>query len=187
MLRPGHSRAYATLSDKHSFGVRRCNTLPASTLRDHWFRMAGLARHLQCLLPESKTMRVAIATWNGRISPVFDVARQVLLVEFDAGRIAERRDEMLPGTDPASQADRLRELGVEFLICGAVSQPMAAMLAAKGVEIVPFTAGPVEQLLAAWMAGGLPAPTWCMPGCRGRMRRFRCGASGRRGQGRWSG
>jgi len=131
------------------------------------------------------SMKVALATWNGRISPVFDVARQVLLLDIDEGREHTRREETLPGTDAQVQADRLAALGPHVLICGAISQAMAAMLAAKGVEVIPFTAGPVEQVLAAWLAGGLPAPAWSMPGCCGRMRRCHGGRGGGRGRRGW--
>ncbi len=130
-------------------------------------------------------MRVALATWNGRISPVFDVARRVLLLDIDEGREHARREETLPGTDPQAQADRLAGLGAQVLICGAMSQAMADMLAARGVEVIPFTAGLVEQVLAAWLAGGLPAPAWSMPGCCGRMRRCHGGRGGGRGGCAW--
>jgi predicted Fe-Mo cluster-binding NifX family protein len=128
-------------------------------------------------------MKVALATWNGRISPVFDVARQVLMVDVGEGRVHSRREEVLPGTDLQTQADRLMVLGPQVLICGAISQAMAAILVAKGVEVISFIAGPVEQVLGAWMAGGLPAPAWSMPGCCGRMRQCHGGGSGGRGRG----
>ncbi len=130
-------------------------------------------------------MRVALATWNGRISPVFDVARQVLLLDIEEGRAIGRHEETLPGTDPQSQAARLTALAPQTLICGAISQPMAAMLAAKGVRVIPFTAGTVEEVLAAWLAGSLPNPTLSMPGCCGRTRRchgMRYGAGNGRGR-----
>jgi predicted Fe-Mo cluster-binding NifX family protein len=123
---------------------------------------------------------------NKRISPVFDVARQVLMLDVEDGRVIARHEETLPGTDtdPQAQAARLTALAPQTLICGAISQPMAAMLAAKGVRVIPFTAGPVEEILAAWLAGSLPNPSLSMPGCRGRMRRCRGGrAEGRRGRG----
>lgn len=130
-------------------------------------------------------MRLALATWNGRVSPVFDVARRVLVVDVRAGRVVARSEETLPGADTRVQADCLRDLGVRVLICGAVSQPMAALLTANGVGIIPFTAGPVEKVLSAWLAGGLPAPAWSMPGCCGRMRRCHGGRSGGRGRRGW--
>jgi predicted Fe-Mo cluster-binding NifX family protein len=131
-------------------------------------------------------MKVALATWNGRISPVFDVARQVLMLDVADGRERARHEETLPGTDPLAQADRLASLAPQTLICGAISQPMAAMLVARGVCVMPFTAGPVEDVLAAWMAGSLPNTALSMPGCCGRMRRCRGrGAGGRAGRGRY--
>lgn len=131
------------------------------------------------------TMNVAMATWNGRISPVLDVARQLLLVEVAEGRAGARREEPLPGTDPLAQAERLAALGPQVLICGAISQGMAAMLTGKGIEVIPFTAGPVEEVLDAWLAGRLPAPAWRMPGCCGRMRRCHGGRPGGQGRGGW--
>ncbi len=118
-------------------------------------------------------MRVALAIWNGRISPVFDVARQVLILDLQDGREVSRHVETLPGTELRYQADRLAALAPQTLICGAISQPMAAMLAAHGVSVVPFTAGDVEEVIAAWLSGSLSDPALIMPGCCGQMRRCR--------------
>ncbi len=126
-------------------------------------------------------MKLALATWNGRISPVFDVARQLLMVDVDNGRVVARHEESLPGSDPQVQAARLAALAPETLICGAISRPMAAMLASRGIRVMPFTAGGVDDVLAAWVAGALPSAALSMPGCcgRGRMRRCRGGLRGR--------
>ncbi len=115
-------------------------------------------------------MKIALATWNGRISPVFDVARQVLLLDVKDGRVIGRREETLPGADPQGQATCVAALAPQTLICGAVSRPMAVLLAATGVRVIPFTAGAVEDVLAAWLAGALPTAALSMPGCCGRRR-----------------
>jgi predicted Fe-Mo cluster-binding NifX family protein len=101
---------------------------------------------------------------------VFDVARQVLLLDVEDGRVTARHEEALPGTDPLAQVAGLAALGAEVLICGAVSRPMASVLSVAGIRTIPFTAGPVEDVLAAWLAGSLPNPALSMPGCCGRMR-----------------
>lgn len=120
-------------------------------------------------------MKVALATWNGRVSPVFDVARHVVLLDIEEGRVVGRREEALPGTEPQAQADRLAALGPQTLICGAISKAMAGLLEAVNIRVVPFTAGDVETVLAAWLAGNLPDPVLSMPGCCGRRWRQRAG------------
>ena len=116
-------------------------------------------------------MNVALAIWNGRISPVFDVARQVLMLEVEDGRVMARHEETLPGDGMQAQSARLADLRAEVLICGAISQPMATTLATNGVCVIPFTAGMIDEVVAAWLAGTLPNPVLSMPGCRGQHRR----------------
>ncbi len=118
-------------------------------------------------------MKLAIATWNGRVSPVFDVARQVVVCGVENGQVTAQHEESLPGTDPYAQSARLASLGAKVLICGAISRPMAALLAQSGIRVIPFVAGTVEEVLTAWLAGSLPNPGLSMPGCCGRMRRCR--------------
>jgi predicted Fe-Mo cluster-binding NifX family protein len=132
-------------------------------------------------------MRLALATWNGRISPVFDVARQVLMLDVEDGRVIARREETLPGTEPQAQAIRLTAFGAEALICGAISRPMASVLSVAGIHTIPFTAGPVDEVLAAWLAGSLPNPALSMPGCCGRMRGCHGREAGGRGGRGWGG
>jgi len=77
---------------------------------------------------------------------------------------------------------RLKALGVETLGCGAISRPHAGAIAAEGIRLVPFVAGTVEEVVAAYAQGLLPGPAFVMPGC-GRRRRGRFG----RGRGRGGG
>ncbi len=132
--------------------------------------------------------RIAAPVWNGRLSPVFDTAQRLQVVDVEDGEVAARAEERLPDRDWARRAARLKELGVNELLCGAISRPLAGMISASGVTVTPFLAGPVDEVIAARLAGQLPAPQFMMPGCRclgrgGRRRRL-----GRRGfgRGRWS-
>ena len=126
-------------------------------------------------------MKLGLATWNGRISPVFDVARQLLMLDVEDGRVIARREETLPGTEQQAQADWLAARAPQTLICGAISRSMAAMLAATKIRVIPFTAGDVERVLGAWLLGTLPNPALSMPGCCGR-RRCHGGREGRKTQ-----
>ena len=71
-------------------------------------------------------MKVAVPVWQGRVSPVFDVAGQLLLVELVEGVETSRREHRLPDAEPQQRAVQLSELQVETLICGAISQTVGS-------------------------------------------------------------
>lgn len=112
-------------------------------------------------------MIVALSVWQGRISPVFDTAGQLWLIEVEAGREVSRREEPLKEGMFHQKAAKLSQLGVEVLLCGAISRPFAFMLASSGIQVVPFLTGDAQQVLDAFLAGKLsvsrPAPFGCGP------------------------
>ena len=124
-------------------------------------------------------MRVAIPTWDGRISPVFDVARRLLVVDVAADGEAGRNETAVEETQLAARARRLVDLGVGVLICGGISWPLERMLVSAGVRVIPRTCGSVEDVLRAFLSGQLTEQAFLMPGCCGRRRRSR--ARGRHG------
>lgn len=125
--------------------------------------------------------RVAFAMWEGRIAPVFDVARHLTCLEIAQGEIVNRSDHALPASPPAQRITRLCELGIQVLVCGAISRPLHMAAQECGIRVVPFVAGTVETVLGAWLAGGDALREFSMPGCghgRGRRCRRQPGASG---------
>ncbi len=120
-------------------------------------------------------MKTAISIWDGRISPLFDVSCEALLLTIDAGRVVERRLERVETPNAEGKVRRLRELGVSTLVCGAISAPLERELTASGLQVIGFVAGDTEEVVAALLANRLPAATLSMPGCCQRRRRFRGG------------
>lgn len=114
--------------------------------------------------------RIAIANWNGRVSPVFDSARSLDVVEIEDGKIVSRHGATFATDDPAAKVSALTGLGVSRLLCGAISRPLAELLGAHGIAVTPFVCGPVEEVLAAFLANRLSDPSLAMPGCCGRRR-----------------
>ena len=123
-------------------------------------------------------MRVAIPTWFCRVSPVFDVAKHLLLVDLDGEAEAGRQEAAIEETELGARARRVAKLGVDVLICGAISAPLEAMLVSSGVRVIPHTCGPTEEVLRAFALGQLPDEAFLMPGCCRRRRRFRAGRRG---------
>jgi len=120
-------------------------------------------------------MRVAITVFDGRISPVFDAARRLLLVDIENGREVWRTEQIVEEPELGPRARRVAEFSADVLICGAISWPLEAMLLSVGVEVIAQTCGPVEDVLKAFISGRLTEQAFVMPGCCGHRRRCRGG------------
>jgi predicted Fe-Mo cluster-binding NifX family protein len=118
-------------------------------------------------------MKIAIPTWDGNISPVFDVARHLLVVNIKGGFEISRQNEAIPEMEVAHRARHIAGLGVDVLICGAISWPLERMLVSEGMRLIPQTCGSVEDVLRAFLSGQLTGQAFLMPGCCGRHQRRR--------------
>ena len=113
-------------------------------------------------------MNAAFACWNNRIAPVFDSARQILLVRVESGQVISETQQVLSGELPVQKALHLAQLKVGTLVCGAISRPLYGMVSAYGIRVIPFVAGDLREVVQAWNRGGLTGDTFAMPGCAGR-------------------
>lgn len=129
-------------------------------------------------------VKVAIPYWHGRISPVFDVARQLAVFEIDENKAQQREDIELTGADFRTRAMQLAQTGARVLICGAISWPLEMLISSMGIQVMSQNCGDIDQVLTAFMNGQLARGGFLMPGCCRRQNRFR----GRHGRGcgeRW--
>ncbi len=110
------------------------------------------------------SMKVAIAHWQNRISPVFDVSERLLLVEFKNGKEVSRVDSRLSCSGPIPKAREVRRLGTQVLLCGAISRPMKTALNMIGVRVIGFICGDLEDVLNAYLKGRLADK--CLPDAR---------------------
>ena len=98
------------------------------------------------------------------MSPVFDVASELLIVEIERSRIRRRAVRSIGVTSAAARAQLMIELGIGVLICGAISQEPARLLRSRGVRILPNRCGDAHAVLDAYMAGEIDDPRYAMPG-----------------------
>jgi len=124
-------------------------------------------------------MKVAIPVWQSRISPVFDVARRLLVLDVDNGREISRSECFMDNLSSDSHARVLIELNIDVLLCGAISRHLANEIMASGIEIVSLLTGPVEELLGHYIAKKPLEAHFLMPGRRACRHRFR-GSRGRK-------
>jgi predicted Fe-Mo cluster-binding NifX family protein len=129
-------------------------------------------------------IRVAVSTWNGRISPVFDVSRTLLVLEIGETGIIGRREQPLDG-GLSRRVEQVAAIGAHVLLCGAISKPLEGILTARGLRVVPCISGEVEEVIRAYLAGTLDCPRFTMPGCLRRRVRAGGGRNRHGGAGRW--
>ncbi|MBC7186730.1 MAG: NifB/NifX family molybdenum-iron cluster-binding protein [Calditrichaeota bacterium] len=110
-------------------------------------------------------MRVAFSVWGDYISPVFDVARELRIVEVEDQRIVGEAQRARLTSSASERPAALRELGVQVLVCGAISRWLHAALRSSGVRVIPFVTGKVADVEAALLTGVLGRPEFLMPGC----------------------
>jgi predicted Fe-Mo cluster-binding NifX family protein len=100
-------------------------------------------------------MKVAIAHWQGRISPVFDVADRLFLLDVEDGREIRRESLRLTSRNPFNRVKELSELGVDVLLCGAVSLTLEEALIGSGIRVIGFLGGELENLIGVFLHGEL--------------------------------
>lgn len=111
-------------------------------------------------------MTVGIPIWQDRVSPVFDTAARLLVVRRGRARELGREEFALDTLAPDALARSVVALGVEVLLCAAISEPLRLALERGGVRVEGDLCGEVEALLRAFHAGNWRDPEFQMPGCR---------------------
>ena len=92
-------------------------------------------------------MKVAIPIFNGRVSPRFDFALKVLVATVEKEEVTGRDTYSLLNLNPIRRNSLLRELGVDVLICGGISDFSIRYLLDLGVEVVAMVSGEAEEVL----------------------------------------
>jgi predicted Fe-Mo cluster-binding NifX family protein len=110
-------------------------------------------------------MKAAFAYWDKRIAPVFDTARLIHVIESESGKIINETSLKLMDDQPAQRALGLAEMGINELVCGAVSLGQQALITAYGIKVVSFIAGDLREVIQAWLDGRLGRDIYTMPGC----------------------
>lgn len=119
-------------------------------------------------------MKVAIAYWHGRVSPVFDVAQNVLLVDVENGRETARVKKTLQRNNSSFERTQLiLQFGVKLVICGAISEQFLVLLQSAGVGVLSNVCGSTEDVLQAFLNGTLRSSDFFMPGFHNRRQRYR--------------
>ena len=127
-------------------------------------------------------MRIALPVWEDKVSPVFDTALKLLVVEVRDKREESRFVYHIDESDLSQKCHRIKKLGPDILICGAVSHVFLQMLLASGLDVIQEISGPAEDVLKAYLQGNIFQPRFLMPGCRRGLNRCRRRVQSAKGQ-----
>jgi predicted Fe-Mo cluster-binding NifX family protein len=108
--------------------------------------------------------RTAVPVFMGRVSPVLDTCTQLFVVEPVSKNEIARRTLQVKGGSIFERTQELRHLGVEVIICGAVSDAFFNLLREADIELVSGIAGEVDDVIDAYRNGSLEQPNFRMPG-----------------------
>ena len=97
--------------------------------------------------------KAAFACWKERIAPVFDTSCEFCVIQTRSGQIIRETRENFEHNQPLKTALRMAELRLDVLVCGAISGDIQALIAAYGIQIIPFVSGDLRLVMDAWLRG----------------------------------
>ena len=113
-------------------------------------------------------MKIAISVWEGKISPVFDTASRLLVLELEGKNEVSRFETYFDEQAVTRRCARIRILDIDVLICGAISRNFLDMLKSSGIQVIPWVCGSAERVLDAFRRapdGNSLDASFLMPGC----------------------
>jgi predicted Fe-Mo cluster-binding NifX family protein len=111
-------------------------------------------------------MKVAFTEWEGKISPVFDASRRLMIADVKGKKIVSVRYEFFNPLNISRLIDILHDFNIDILICGAISKVYTDILEKTGVQLFTFIGGDITKIIYAIVNGEIIVPTFLMPGCR---------------------
>ncbi len=113
-------------------------------------------------------MKIAIPVFNSRISPRFDCAQEMLLVDVADGKIVAQWKISIEGLSSIEKNRTMLDLGVDTLICGGIDHHSMQWLKYHDLLVYAWLTGDVQDMLTCFLTGGLTtrpisetAERWC--------------------------
>ncbi len=113
-------------------------------------------------------IRIALPVFRARIAPVLDSCLKVLVVQIEDDGQTETRELYVYRLSSAERVNVLKREGVTTLVCSGISETLQTMLEGARIHVMMGIAGPVEDVLSAFVSNRLDDPRFSMPGRRGK-------------------
>lgn len=100
-------------------------------------------------------MIIVIPYWKDRISPVFDMAKEIMLIHVENGHVVGRNKTLIVEKNTLARVNYIVQLGADVLICDAISSSLQRALSSTGVYVITNIHGQVEDAVMALLSNQL--------------------------------
>jgi hypothetical protein len=108
--------------------------------------------------------RIALPAFRGRVSPVLDTCDHLCLPHPDDKEQAAQRTVPMKGLSIYERTSEIKKLGIQFIICGAVSESFYNLLKEAGIDLRCGISGDIDEVIQAYHTGKLDQSRFRMPG-----------------------
>lgn len=108
--------------------------------------------------------KIAIPTFQNRVSPVLDSCNHILLVDIVDNAEQDRETVFMGACTLADRCSTLVKMGISIVICGGVSETLANMIKGSDILLINGIAGDIDDVITAYLENRLQLPVFYMPG-----------------------
>ena len=112
----------------------------------------------------NKRLKIAVAVFGSRISPRFDCAPTMLIVEKAGSGLGQSRKVDTEGWPAGKRLKRLGQWQVGVLICGGIDEHSLRMISASNIRVYSWITGEYEDALSCFLSGRLASGNMMGPG-----------------------
>lgn len=103
-----------------------------------------------------KSTIVALPVFQDRLSPLFDEARKFSVITLEGNSIVEQAIVDISENSAFIRIERLKEMGVTVILCGAISDTLARFIIEREFVLYSWLRGTVSEVLEQYLQGTLP-------------------------------
>lgn len=114
------------------------------------------------------SLKIGFSSYGNNVAATFDFCDEIVVFECENGGVIDKRNHVLKEMCIPLRAEKIRELGVDILICGAISNTSLLMLNYQMINVLPGIAGNMEAVLNEFLQGDGRLSGYRLPGFSGR-------------------
>ncbi len=100
-------------------------------------------------------MKVAMPRFGEEIAPCFEYSATVAIFTIRRRRVVDQIDFRLQSREALDRVRLLRDQQVDVLICGGLQDAVEKLVRARGIRVISWVSGRVEDLLEQFISDRL--------------------------------